>query len=402
MADATYIFNQNNYNPMGYRYLRGSQSAPFLESEEPESMDLCDDEPQDCCSPDNFKLLALADPVFTNPERNDFATMLYKVFGNNTITFSLQKWNINVWDEVVADLSATSYGTYYQPGILEEAPVPISKFTGYRLEWRQVLINDGAGIYRMKAAGTFLGVAWEDCGRIYCLKEYSTNAANHTVRFEWTNNGIVSYANPNTGIFNKTDYKNIDWADMIRLTGAFGFPEDKQDVIDLSYQVGNHLEIERIRDKTNYSYKFKSGYYPAWVHYLLKDIAFKSNSLLATDYNKLAKHNFVRKAIIKEADGYAPDYTHVYKKPYKVEVNFRDKLDDLGYSKNCNIQGENCEPVTIKDQNGNVVATKPAGSPYVLPSSGDCSGTINVYLDGVLLGTIATSDYDSETVNVTW
>lgn len=401
MADSTYIFDQNNYNPMGYKHIRGMIAAPFLESEEPESMDLCDDEPQDCCSDDNFKLLVLADPTFTNPERNDFSSFLYRVLTGNTITFSLEKWNVSAWDEIESDLSATSFGTYYEPGVLETGFL-LTKFTGYRLEWRNVLNEYGEGVYRVVASGSFFGNDWNDCSRIYCLKTYSTDAANQTVRFEWSNNGIITYANPNTGAFKKVDYKNIDWNDMIRLTGAFGFPQDKQDVIDISYQVGNHLEIERIRDKTNYNYIFKSGYYPDWVHYLLKDIAFKSNSLLATDYNKLGKHSFVQKAIIKEPDGYTPDYANVYQKKYKVEVNFRDKLDDLGFSKYCDIQGDNCEPVTIKDENGNTVATKPSGSIYVLPSTGSCSGTINVYIDGVLVDTLTTSDFSSETINITY
>lgn len=426
MADFEYTFQQSAANPMGYKHLRISQPAPFIESEEPESMDLCNDEPEDCCSPDNFKLLALADPVFTNPERNDFLPRLYQVFANNTINFALQKWNINAWDTVVADLSATSYGTYYAPGILESG-VTLMKFTGYRLEWRQVLINLGEGIYRISASGTFFGNAWTDCSRIYCLKEYSVNSANQTVRFEWTDNGIISYANPLTGQFKKVDYKNIDWADMIRLTGAFGFPEDSQEVVDLSYQVGDHLEIERIRDQTNYNFRFNSGYYPDWVHYILKDIAFKSNSLMASDYNKLGKHNFVQKAIIKDSDGYKPDYTHVYQKKYKVEVSFRDKLDDLGYSKHCAIQGENCAPVTIKDENGNIIATKPSGSIYVVASSGSgCASidiensdstytenitcaespftlpdtTYEIYVGGVLNQTLVLPSISSQTLNI--
>lgn len=371
MSDFSLTYNQTNANPMGYKFLRINQSSPFIESEEPESLDLCDEEPQDCCSDDNFKLLVLADPVFTDAERNDFSSFLYKVFLNNTITFSLEKWNVSAWDEMVADLSAGSYGTYYEPGILQTG-FHIVKFTGYKLEWRNVLIAFGEGVYRVKASGTFFGNSWDDCSRIFCLKEYSVNSANQTVRFEWHNNGIVSYANPETGTFKKVDYENIDWHDMIRLTGAFGFPEDQQEVIDLSYQVSNHLEIERIRDKTNYLYKFNSGYYPSWVHYLIKDIAFKSNSLLVTDYNKLAKHNFVRKAIVKEPDGYKPDYEHVYQKKYKVQVNFRDKLDDLGYQKYCNLQSENCAPVTIKDQNGNILEYKPSGTVYVDGNSLTC------------------------------
>lgn len=377
MADFEYTFSQVNANPMQFKHLRINQPAPFIESEEPESFDLCEEEPQDCCSDETFKLLVLADPVFTNPERNDYSSFLYKVFGNNTIGFSLEKWNVSAWDEIVADLTVGGYGTFFPAGSLQTG-INFMKFTGFKIEWRNVLINFGEGIYRVKASGTFFGNEWNDCSRMFCLKEYSINSANQTVRFEWTNNGIISYANPTTGRFKTTNFLNIDWQDMIRLTGIFGFPEDQQEVIDLSYQKGNHLEIERIRDKTNYNYTFKSGYYPDWVHYLLKDISFKSNGLLVTDYNKLGKHNFIRKAILKDSDGYTPDYANVYQKKYKVEVKFRDKLDDLGYSKHCEINQSYCAGVTIKDSNGNVVTVKPSGSIYVLPTGG--GGCTNIQI----------------------
>lgn len=60
-----------------------------------------------------------------------------------------------------------------------------------------------------------------------------------------------------------------------------------------------------------------------------------------------------------------------------------------------------CPVVTIYDTNGNVLATVNAGGSYTT-SGGDTSGTINVYLDGVLQSSTASSDLDAETVNILW
>lgn len=61
---------------------------------------------------------------------------------------------------------------------------------------------------------------------------------------------------------------------------------------------------------------------------------------------------------------------------------------------------ETCPSVTIYDSNGNVLTTVSAGGSYTV--TGSASGTINVYLDGVLQSSTASSDLDAETVNILW
>jgi hypothetical protein len=211
---------------------------------------------------------------------------------------------------------------------------------------------------------------------------------------------------------------------MIRVKGIFGFPEDEQEVIDISFYSGNELHNERVRDRTNYNYKFKSGYYPDWVHVILKDIAFKSNSLLVTDNCRLNKHTWQRKAILKDSEGYKPNYDNTYQLWYKVEVGFKDKNDDLGYSANCELSGNNCEPVIVKDGNGNIIDTIPSGGTYVDNTMGDAvtiqnsdnsysdttlcgttfvlpDTTYNVYVDGTLEGTVTVTTLDpAEVINI--
>lgn len=60
-----------------------------------------------------------------------------------------------------------------------------------------------------------------------------------------------------------------------------------------------------------------------------------------------------------------------------------------------------CPSVTIYDSNGNVLTTVSAGGSYTV-IGGSTSGDIEIYLDGVLIDTQATADFNTETVNVEW
>lgn len=60
-----------------------------------------------------------------------------------------------------------------------------------------------------------------------------------------------------------------------------------------------------------------------------------------------------------------------------------------------------CPSVTIYDSNGAVITTVSAGGSYTV-TGGSTSGDIEIYLDGVLIDTQATADFNTETVNVEW
>lgn len=413
-------FNSTS-NEMPFAYLRTKRLVSFLRREIPKpaiSIPVFPDELCNCCDFDkNFILLALADVNDNSTFKNDYLPILYEVpLEGNTLQFTLQKHNgVSFADVMVLD---NTYGTDYPSGTWSDFPL----FVGYRLNWRTVLINHGTGFYRVKIQGTGLGGAITEYTALYCLKNYSIHSANQTVKFEWNNNGIITSADDE---FTYTDFGNINWQEMIRLKGAFGFPIDEQEVVDISFFSGNALEVERIRDKTNYKYKFKSGYYPDWIHSILKNVSFKSNSLYVTTYGKLDKHDYVRKRIVKESNGYQPNYENVYKKDYKVEVDFRDKYDDLGFRKNCAPSGRNCEPVTIYNELGEVIDVIPSGGQYVddtstvggsvnVSNSDDtydvnvpCGSshelpdtTVNVYIDGSLITTESIVTLGNDNINI--
>jgi len=354
-----------NINPMDFAYLRTKLNARILTNgqgfplqiELPEADDICN-----CCDPNqNFIQLALASTDDPDSYKNDYASFLYQfAFPSSTLVLTLQKYVGGSWvDQVVLN---STYGTSFPLGIFTDYPT----FTGFIMRWRPVLIAFGEGTYRVKIVRTVGIISYTTTvySPLYCLKEYSVDSANRTIKFEWNDNGFISNSDDD---FSITEYGNINWQEMIRLTGNFRYDKDEQEVIETSYYSGNALEVERVRDLTNPKYKFNSGYFPDWIHSILKNRAFKSNSIVVTNYNRLSKHDYLRKAVVKESNGYSPKMDNTYKKWYNVEVDFRDKYDDTGFRKNCQPSGINPEPVTIKDSDGNTITTVPSGGTYVIP-----------------------------------
>lgn len=397
MAITSTTYN-DGFNEMPFAYLRTKRVAPFMKGQasqipqREEPIDLCD-----CCDFDKrYVHPVVADVDDSDTYKNDYTSQLFEVPDtSSTLAYVLQKYTGTSFTNTVT-LNST-YGTTYAPGIFPD----YENFAGYRLNWRPVLTKYGEGIYRIKTTVVSFGVSEVFYSDAYCLKAYSEYSVDKTVRFEWNNNGIITYADDD---FVRFDYGNINWLDMIRVVGSFGYPTDDQEVVDISFYSGNALEIQRIHDKTNYKYKFKSGYYPFNIHSILKNIAFKSNSLVVTTYGKLDKKSYTRKAIIKDSNGYSPKFDYVYKKWFNVEVDFKDKYEDLGARKNCDESGQNCEPVTIVDENGDTITEVPSGGLYVdsASSGASCSGDINVYIDGTLADTVTTTDYTTETLNIEW
>src|SRR3990172_7563348 len=320
----TQTVENTNFNPMPHEFLRGKRITPFIARKEIGSIidiPLPEDNLCECCDFNKiFVLLALADLDNDSPLRNDFWSMLYEMpTEDDFVVFTLQKNNGVGWSDV-ATLNST-YGTIYNTGIFPDNPL----FAGFKLEWNAVLDLQGTGNYRIKVVGTGLDGNTTDYSPVFCLKEYSQFSADTTVRIQWNNNGYISNSDDD---FQLVNFGNINWSQMIRLIGGFGYTTDEETVVEVAQYSGDALRVDRIRHLNVPKYTFKSGMYPDWIHSILKNFAFKSNSLNFTTYSRLDKHRYSNKEVVKEPNGYNPNYEHIYNKRYRVEVAFRDKFDD--------------------------------------------------------------------------
>lgn len=93
-------------------------------------------------------------------------------------------------------------------------------------------------------------------------------------------------------------------------------------------------------------------------------------------------------------------YTHAY---FSIDFELRIVTNNQCYSDICGGVPINFGYVTILNTDGDVIDTVQCGGEYIcVGGSSDCSGSIEVYLDGVLIDTQATSDFNTEVVNIIW
>lgn len=89
-------------------------------------------------------------------------------------------------------------------------------------------------------------------------------------------------------------------------------------------------------------------------------------------------------------------YTHAY---FSIDFELKIVTNNQCYTDICNDVPVTFG-VTIYDSEGVLISTIPCGGSYTETGT-DCTGSINVYLDSILFGTSTTTDYATETVNIT-
>lgn len=122
----------------------------------------------------------------------------------------------------------------------------------------------------------------------------------------------------------------------------------------------------------------------------------KKVSILAKSYNTNAKE-----VGDSEYDNinFEARYTHAY---FSVEFELKITTNNQCYADICSSVPVNFGYVTIKDGSGTVIDTVVCGGEYICTGSGSSGGDIEVYLDGVLIDTQTTADFNTELVNIIW
>ena len=166
---------------------------------------------------------------------------------------------------------------------------------------------------------------------MFCLKVYSENTANDTVRFEWALNNIFQLSSDK-----KLDVALMDFKQSMRVTGIFNELDSDEEKVELEYQ---NRQIDVVRDELIRKFSFTSGRMPQWLHVRLRDIAFLSNTepiivgtttnykldsnLRVTDYNKNQEVVFERFNIVR--DGGYPMLSEINSLLKRTTVNFKSK-----------------------------------------------------------------------------
>jgi hypothetical protein len=253
----------------------------------------CDDGKYDC----NFIL-----PVYayngTDDLKNDKSGLYVLAQSWTTsITFVIQKKIGSTYVDMDT-FDDNTYGEYYAQGDYTNKPA----YSGIVIYWKEVLATFGVGEYRIKTTeinplGTNVTYS-----KPFCLKQYVCTPDN-TVRLEWwLNKGIGNIDNDKEIL----DYSDINAYYQIRLPVAiFGYPKSEYEEEEIQYTNGRLEDVKNIQSE---KYILKIGAIPAWLHNVIKTMAFQSGTLLITDYSSNNPQEIIKKAV-KRTSAYEPRYS---------------------------------------------------------------------------------------------
>lgn len=273
-------------------------------------------DPPCTCSTDLHALTVLADNT-GDPYRNDYTTNVFeRVFSSQSFTFYLDKYE-NAWiEKEVLDQNSgmgsfLDYGTYSNQNL-----------TGFIIQWANVLDTYGPGVYRMRnAISGYGGFSW--FSELYCLNTFHKHRADKTTRFEWT---VTGNRNSITKKGVETDYGSIKIPFQKRVQGTFGREFDERERTEYK---NDDKSISLGRVQVRPKYLFTSGLVTWRTHYDLAYNAFLSDDLKVTDYCLNNDNDTFKNVPVIHDSNYAPDY-YIYNRHSKVEVIFREKIDNTG------------------------------------------------------------------------
>jgi hypothetical protein len=241
-------------------------------------------------------------PVFWSDEMNDFQNDKsdYIYFAENTVVgcnLHLQKYN-GIDFEDITILNNNDFGTYYNFGFIQNQFS--QKAIGVLIDWKLVYESFGDGNYRVKNTVYELFSTSKSLFSFeYCLRKYTKERADFTVRFDTVFNGV--YAINNRYI----DFKDSNWTGSIRIPNSVvKDPKSSYEKEFVRYQNGEQVWI---KDEQKETYKANIYSAPSFVHSYFKTMVLQADSILVTDYNLLNPNKVINLDVIFNSS-YEPNW----------------------------------------------------------------------------------------------
>lgn len=229
----------------------------------------------ECC----FEMPVLAELSFTNELFNDEHGPIF--FWNNSFSGAVMKLQMLIGGIFtdVDTLNNSSYGTAYPFGFFTN--MYDENAIGYHLKWANVLGAFGSGKYRVKCTGTQIaGDPVILYSLDFCLKKYTPERADKSVRLSWwTNGNLGDKDNDRT----KLDFGTINWFNQIRLPNSkFGNDTSTFERTYIKYQSGKEIWT---KDTQIEEYLLRTGRFNNDLHRYIKIVILQADEISVTDYN---------------------------------------------------------------------------------------------------------------------
>jgi len=275
-----------------------------------------------CC----FKLPALAQLVPDDDFKNDNHFEIF--FWNNAYTSSLmflQVFENGAWSDKVA-LTDNTLGTFYDYGFY--FTMYNENSTAFLIDWSLVLNAYSAGNYRLRCEGTKIDASTVDKYSLdFCLKEYTGDRADETVRISYWYNGNKGDISDDK---RRRDYGSLDLFSQIRLPECiFGndiSPEHEKAFT--KYETGQMVETT---DDQAEEYTLRTGLMTTELHRYLKINILQGGAVSITDYNRRNPTPHSNK-FVEWTGPYEPTYTDGVLKSF-VEVTFIQSYQNFNHKR---------------------------------------------------------------------
>lgn len=276
-----------------------------------------------CCS--DLVWRVLADSATNDPLKNDVNNFI-KWFNKDAIDsaiISLVQSN----GTVINLTGLTTYGAPYDFGFEIMPGVTFNgyneKAVGYFIDWRKVLLTLGEGTYYLQYdITTIFGANKTYYSETYCLKQYTIDRANGTVRIEYYLNGLLGRNDFDTKL---NDYLASNWYNQHRFDGVFHYENSSYKTDEISYSNGLSQFVE---DEQTPEYSLKLKPIPVFKHDLLRTDILMGDEVFITDYNTRNIDNYEGKQVTKNGS-YEPKWHVLLSKLASVDIKFKQAFNNL-------------------------------------------------------------------------
>lgn len=314
------LYNEKQFitlNTDGYGYL-GSQDV-FMIAEFPVTQEtqVLDPKKLNCCS--DLVWNVLASSTDANELKNDINSFLWWFNKDAISTAVLHLIKDN--GTPIQLTSSSIYGTAYNYGFYVNGSR--EKLVGYVIDWHKVIQVLGEGMYRVTCTSTTIfGGTTIQTSESYCLKEYTVERANNTVRIEYYIKGILGI----NKFDNKfRDYGTLNWYNQHRFNGHFQYVKSEYKKDYVQYTNGERQFVE---DEQEPEYSLTLKPIPMFKHDVIRTDILQADDTIITDYNYKNIDNYYQKNV-KISSSYEPKWNTLLSKLASVDLKFKQKTNKL-------------------------------------------------------------------------
>lgn len=284
-----------------------------------ESTEVVTDKLIDCCS--DYVWRVFGNVGDTDDElKNDRNTFIWNfdfdVIDTNTPEITLWKNG-----QLIDDLDDNSFGILYPYNFFKN--VDNRSFVGYEVNWGRVFNTYSSGVYHVQLEiETIFGQTIIQKSDSFCVKQYSEDLADKTVRIEYYLNGIIGNSN-----FDEltTNYGELNLYNSHRFDGYFSFEKSRYEKDYIRYE--NGLD-EKVTDEQFPEYVLDLKPIPAFKHNILRTDILQADKILVTDYNTRNFDKYYQKSV-QVISEYAPNILYLKTKLAPIKLNFKPAINNL-------------------------------------------------------------------------